>query len=245
MTIIAATCFAVAVALAVRGRPRRLHRLHRDSPARARVRLDLGKPSVARALCAAVGLVMAIAWGGLVGIGMGMAVAVIGPIALGRLESKAARQRRDALQRQVAECADLLSACLASGAPLTSAAVATARALGRPIDRPLLALADALALGADPVAAWRSLEAEEALAPLARAAARSAESGAPLSAVLVGLADDLRRHQRGVADAAARAAGVRAVGPLAAAFLPAFLLIGVVPVVVSLALPFLASTPTS
>ena len=46
---------------------------------------------------------------------------------------------------------------------------------------------------------------------------------------------------RGCPDAAARAAGVRAVGPLAAAFLPAFLMIGVVPVVVSLALPFLAT----
>lgn len=241
MTLIAAACCALAVAVIMRGRPGSLRRLRRAPSEPNRGRRDLGRPSVVRLLCAAVGLVMAIAWGGLVGIGLGVAVAVIGPLALGRLESRAARQRRDALQRQIAECADLLSACLASGAPLTAAATATAHALGHPIDRPLLALADALALGADPVSAWRSLDSEEAMAPLARAAARSAESGAPLSALLVGLADDLRRQQRAVADAAARAAGVRAVGPLAAAFLPAFLMIGVVPVVVSLALPFLAT----
>lgn len=188
---------------------------------------------------------IAVAWGGVVGLIAGALVAIAGPFVLARLESRASRQRRDALQRQAPECADLLSACLASGAPLTAAAVATGEALGSPIDAPLLALADALALGADPVTSWRALEIEPGLAPLARAAARSVETGAPLSAMLAGIADDLRRDQRALADSAARAAGVRAVGPLAAAFLPAFLLIGVVPVVVSLALPFLSSGVTS
>jgi pilus assembly protein TadC len=53
--------------------------------------------------------------------------------------------------------------------------------------------------------------------------------------VLPVIAEELRRDARVRAEAAARSAGVRAVLPLVACFLPAFLLIGVVPVVASLA----------
>ena len=65
--------------------------------------------------------------------------------------------------------------------------------------------------------------------------ARSARSGSPLSDVLSEVADDLRLVRTRDVQVAARAAGVRAVGPLAACFLPAYLLLGVVPVVASLA----------
>ena len=64
---------------------------------------------------------------------------------------------------------------------------------------------------------------------------RSAASGAPLAGVLARVAEDLRRDRQQVVEVAARAAGVRAVAPLGACFLPAFVLVGVVPVVVSLA----------
>jgi hypothetical protein len=42
-----------------------------------------------------------------------------------------------------------------------------------------------------------------------------------------------RRHRREV-EVAARSAGIRAVGPLAACFLPAFLLVGTMPVIASM-----------
>ena len=45
----------------------------------------------------------------------------------------------------------------------------------------------------------------------------------------------MRRDRQRAVEVAAQAAGVRAVAPLAACFLPAFLLLGVVPVVASLA----------
>ena len=64
---------------------------------------------------------------------------------------------------------------------------------------------------------------------------RSAQSGAPLSTVLARIAQDMRRDRHAAVEVAARSAGVRAVAPLAACFLPAFLLVGVVPVVASLA----------
>jgi hypothetical protein len=53
--------------------------------------------------------------------------------------------------------------------------------------------------------------------------------------LLRALADDERDQARWAAEAAAQRAGVRAVGPLVACFLPAFVLVGVVPLVVGVA----------
>jgi len=59
----------------------------------------------------------------------------------------------------------------------------------------------------------------------------AAESGAPLSDVLAGLAEDARARALLAARLRARAVGVRAVLPLGLCFLPAFVLLGVVPLV--------------
>jgi hypothetical protein len=53
--------------------------------------------------------------------------------------------------------------------------------------------------------------------------------------MVAAVADDQRRRRRWSAEAAARRAGVHAVGPLVLCFLPAFVLLGVVPVVLSIA----------
>jgi len=60
---------------------------------------------------------------------------------------------------------------------------------------------------------------------------RSAESGAPLAEGLSRLAEDRRRERRTQTQVRARNVGVKAAGPLAACFLPAFMLVGVVPTV--------------
>lgn len=202
-------------------------------------RAGLADPRVVRLVSALGGLGVAIGIGGIWGWGLGAAIAIGAPIALGRLESQRDRQRREALERQGADAADLLAACLASGAPVAPSAAAVGRALGDPIAEPLGSLVASLSLGADPVDAWRAVGAQPGMSGLSRAVARSLESGAPLTTTLPGIADDLRRSSRMQVEAAARAAGVRAVAPLAACFLPAFLLIGVVPIVASLAIPFL------
>jgi pilus assembly protein TadC len=54
------------------------------------------------------------------------------------------------------------------------------------------------------------------------------------------VADEQRRVRRWQAEAAARKAGVLAVAPLVLCFLPAFILIGVVPVIVGVATEALA-----
>lgn len=200
---------------------------------------QMADPRVMRILAIALGFVAALVVGGLVGLAVGVAIALLLPVGLGRLETGQSRRRREQIERHSAMCADLLASCLIAGAPLGPAARAVADALGAPVAEPLRAMVSALHLGSDPVQAWSWVAAEPALAPIARAASRAAETGAPLAPLLVGIADDLRQAERSRGEAAARAAGVRAVGPLAACFLPAFVLLGVVPVIAALAAPML------
>jgi pilus assembly protein TadC len=64
---------------------------------------------------------------------------------------------------------------------------------------------------------------------------RAAQSGAPVAEVLTRLADDAREASRAASVAAARSVGVKAVAPLGLCFLPAFVLLGIIPVVAGLA----------
>jgi Flp pilus assembly protein TadB len=225
---LAAIAAALSAWLATRP-PRRTHRSLSRWSRRAQSRL----------VAAGFGVVVAIVVGGVLGVGLGTAVAIAAPSLLTRMESRTQRHRREMLERQAPAAADLLAACLAAGATPADAAHAVSHALGEPIAVPLDRLTGALSLGADPISAWSALSADAPLRPIARAATRSAETGAPLAALLAAVADDQRDAARARAEAAARASGVRSVAPLAACFLPAFLLIGIVPVVASLALPFL------
>ncbi len=236
MTVAAAVFAALAGGLLVS--PRRVIARSMSTPAARRSLF--GDPRTVRVVAAISGVIFAFVWGGLIGIALGVVIAVVAPIVIGRLESGATRARREALQAQAAVCADLLASCLISGAPPASAAQAVSEAMSPPITDQLRALVSSLDLGADPVSAWQAFGSDEPLQPIARAAARSAETGAPLAPLLIGVADDLRRAERSRGEAAARAAGIKAVGPLAACFLPAFILLGVVPVVASLAAPLLA-----
>lgn len=185
------------------------------------------------ALLAGVGCWVVI--GGAPGVVLGIATAVLAPRWLVRFESRAERERREALARQAPLFADLLSATLASGATLRSAVGAASEALGEPTRSALRPVMASIDLGSDPLTAWRSVPTVAAHVAIVEALARSADSGASASDLLARIAVDLRRDHAVRVQVAARAAGVRAVAPLAACFLPAFLLLGVVPVVASLA----------
>jgi len=239
MTLIAMLCAVGAVfALWPVSQHRRARRLFRPPEVAERSRISMSSARMLRLVGVIAGLGLGVAIGTWWGWVAGAVIALATPRLLGRLESRAERERRERLESQSAEVADLLAACLASGAPVSSSATAVAEALGEPIAEPLRALGASVSLGADPVAAWQAMGSQPGLGPLCNQVARSLESGAPLADALPGLADDLRRTARATAETAARAAGVRAVAPLAVCFLPAFLLLGVVPIVVSLALPF-------
>jgi len=226
-TLLAALCLSLAV-LTWLPAPRRL-RL--ESKEQSRVRASINP----RLACVLGGLAVVVLLGGWPGWLIGASLMVFGPGLLARLESRSERQRRTALLRQAPAFLDLLAAVLASGAGLESALRVVSAAIGEPTSSAVRAVTLALELGADPATAWANVRTEPALAPLAEAGIRSAASGAPLAAMLTGVASDVRRRHRSTVQVAARSAGVRAVAPLAACFLPAFLLLGVVPVIASLA----------
>ena len=63
---------------------------------------------------------------------------------------------------------------------------------------------------------------------------RSVESGASLSSALTACAEQMRQVRGSELENRARAVGVKAVAPLAGCFLPAFIVLAVVPIVASL-----------
>ena len=124
--------------------------------------------------------------------------------------------------------ADLLAACLAAGASngyaLRAAACASAEAAAacRPV-------ADRLAAGVTPRDAWSSWAGRPELAPIARACVRAADSGAATTQELRRAGDRARARRRAELTRRAHRAAVWAVLPLGVCFLPAFVLVGIVP----------------
>jgi Flp pilus assembly protein TadB len=169
--------------------------------------------------------------GGVPGVVVGVLVAIAVRIGVPRLETIGGRRERDALERQAPLVVDLVAACLASGSSLEAALLAAATAVGDPTRAILVPAVSALRLGADPAAVWREVALHEPLGGLARSVARSAETGAPLSDLLPRVADRARAAHRARVEARVRTVPVRLTAPLGLAFLPAFVLLGVVPVV--------------
>jgi pilus assembly protein TadC len=132
---------------------------------------------------------------------------------------------------------DLLAACLRSGMAVSTAASATAPSAPAPLARVLRRAADLLALGADPATAWTDPNsfADNHADALLRLARRSASSGAALAQGVAELADQSRNDAADAASAAAARASVLIAGPLGLCYLPAFVCLGIVPVVVGLA----------
>lgn len=145
------------------------------------------------------------------------------------------RRQSAAVAAELPSAADLLATCLSAGAPPADALQTVADASSGPLAARLQQVADALRFGADHADAWGPVRTGDPLAPLVRAFVRSDATGAPIADTVTAVADDQRRVARWAAEAAARRAGVLAVGPLALCFLPAFVLTGVVPVIVAVA----------
>lgn len=184
---------------------------------------------------ALAGTVVALLLGGFLGVAGGIAATVGTATAFGRLESREQRERRMRMVADLPVTVDLLAACLRGGASWGEAVESVAGAIGGPLGDELRGVAARVRLGADPATAWLALAESPELAPLARIAARTVDSGAALAPALARLAGDRRRAARAAATSRARAAGIRAVAPLGLCFLPAFVLLGVLPAVAGIA----------
>jgi pilus assembly protein TadC len=132
---------------------------------------------------------------------------------------------------------DVLAACLRSGMAVSTAASATAPSAPAALARVFNRAADLLALGAEPATAWTNPDGgvDDHAAALLRLARRSASSGAALAHGVAELADQSRREAVDTATAASERASVLIAGPLGLCYLPAFVCLGIVPVVAGLA----------
>jgi Flp pilus assembly protein TadB len=235
VNLVVAALAAIATWLALAPAPEpRLSRLVSSMPASIGPKgTDRRLPTLLASGLAAVGVWLLI--GGSAGAVLAVACVIAIPRLTRTMESRATRTAREQLERQAPLAADLIAATMASGATMRAALAAVGAAVGEPTAGALRPVLAAMELGADPPSAWQSLTGSSPLGPIRDAIVRSAETGAPLTAVLTRIADDMRRERQVQVEVAARTAGVRAVAPLAACFLPAFVLMGVVPVVASLA----------
>lgn len=185
-------------------------------------------------LAALAGSAAAVFVGGPAGIVAGVLGAAVAWWAIGRSEPPAARRSREQVRRDLPHLVQLLGAALRGGAPPGDGIRIVCAALPGPAALRLAGVTERLALGVDPERVWSSLAADLELAPLGRALARAQRTGAPVVAAVERLGDELERSARARVEEQACAVGVRAALPLGLCLLPAFLLLGIVPLVAGL-----------
>ncbi|AYY11747.1 type II secretion system F family protein [Actinobacteria bacterium YIM 96077] len=166
---------------------------------------------------------------------LGLVVALVTGIGVwfgsGRLEPRARAREREEIIALLPVAADLLTAALAAGCPPIRAAEHVGHALGGPLGRLLVTAATTAAMGCEPAYAWSRLMAEPALRPLARALTSASMRGVSPVPVLEHIARDARQTARWEVERRIKSLGSRAAAPLGLCFLPAFVLVGIVPVV--------------
>lgn len=137
--------------------------------------------------------------------------------------------------RQLPLASDLLAACIAAGAGPVVAAQAVGEALGGPVGDALARGAAEVRLGGEPSGAWLRLAALPGAGALARLLERADVSGLPAAGPVARLAGEVRAERARAATGRARRAAVMVTAPVGLCFLPAFIAIGVLPVVIGLA----------
>ncbi|MGW3403330.1 type II secretion system F family protein, partial [Streptomyces zhihengii] len=130
---------------------------------------------------------------------------------------------------------DLLAACISAGAGPREAAEAVGASLGGPLGRRLTDMAAQLRLGREPAEAWAWFGRTPGAAPLARCLERADTTGAPAAEPMARLAERYRADRARRVTAHGRRAQVLITAPVGLCFLPAFLAVGVAPVVIGLA----------
>ena len=144
----------------------------------------------------------------------------------------AARRAQDLVVQDVPVAADLLVAALEAGVPVPVALDHVGRAVGGVLGQALGEAARAQHVGADGSRATAALRERPETAPIGRAVARATSSGSSPARVLAAAADSERVRVRSTRVSRARTAGSLAALPVGLAFLPAFVLVAVVPIVV-------------
>ncbi|MFI1182648.1 type II secretion system F family protein [Streptomyces sp. NPDC020799] len=166
----------------------------------------------------------------------GASAAVLAGAAVAPASASAGPALADAeVEKQLPLAADLLAACLAAGAGPREAAEAVGASLGGPVGERLAQAAAEVRLGGDPATAWSRVGNLPQARSLASCLERAQATGVPAVEPMSRLAGRLRAERSRAAGIRARRAGVLVTAPLGLCFLPAFLTVGVAPVVFGLA----------
>jgi Flp pilus assembly protein TadB len=233
MNWLATVAAAAAVALLVRT-PVTLP-VSSSAPAVSRPDSDAGWLHRHRLLWSALAGVAAVVFvSGPAGVPAGAAAAITTWVVIGRAETPSVRVRRRAVARDLPHVVALFAAALRSGAAPADAIDQVCRALPGPASDRLSGVTARLSLGLDPEQVWSSLVDDPPLVGLGRTLARAHATGAPVVAAVERLAEEISRAGRAEAEERARAVGVQAAVPLGLCLLPAFVLIGIVPLAVAL-----------
>jgi pilus assembly protein TadC len=170
---------------------------------------------------------------GAIGVAVGAALAFLVHRRKRRSSAEPDRVRAATRVLELPIAVEVLASCLSIGASQEQALRAVAAGLAGSLADDLARVAGALGVGADVAEAWTLVPAAD-LRPLAAVLIRAHSTGAPVAPQLWSLAEQKRQVARVVALDAARTLGVRSTGPLGLCFLPAFVLIAIVPLVLSL-----------
>lgn len=160
-------------------------------------------------------------------------VGLVGAAGLGQLVPRANLERERQRMLDAPQALDLMASCLDAGMPVRKACLAVGDAFEGPLGEDLREVTTLVSLGASDARAWTRLHDHRQLGGAADDLARSVESGTMLVAGLRKHALDARHERKAGLQKRARAVGVRTVLPLMVCFIPSFLLLGVVPTVVS------------
>ena len=185
------------------------------------------------AVSATAALACALLVGGVAGVVLALAVGLGVPRWLATQEPARVRRERQQRADELPLVLDVLAACVASGATTVEAVSSVGEACRSSLGADLHRAALSLRSGAAPSEAWRDLPAD--LRPVGEVLDRSQRSGASSAPLLRSLADRLRAERRADRLDGARRLGVRAAAPLGLCFLPGFVVLGLLPVVIGLA----------
>jgi len=180
------------------------------------------------------GAAAAVFLGGVPGLVAAPVAALTTWVVVERSEPAALRRDRAVARRDLPHVVGLLADALRAGQSPTEALAVVVTALPGPATARLAEVVPRLRLGLDPMAVWGEMAADPALGRLGSAMARAHRTGAPVVPAVERLADELARSAHAEVEDRARAVGVKAAVPLGLCLLPAFVLIGIVPVVAGL-----------
>ena len=179
------------------------------------------------------GLAVGLLLGGGAGVVTGSLAAVVAHRLLGRQPDPRAVALAAMRSHELPGACDLLAVTLSAGLPVGEALSAVGAVTPEPLGPELRHVAALYRLGAEPRRAWA--EAPSDLAGLARTHVRAGESGSAVGPALRNLSAETRATARAAAETALQRAGVWVLAPLGFCFLPAFVCLGVVPLVLGIA----------